>query len=479
MSKSTRTPQTVIAAVQDDTGFRAVSLHKQNDGIEIQWARHAGNEGTTWESFAAECGLKQEGPAAVAVGLDATAVAFYKISAPHVGREETDAVVRMQAESLLPLPPSQIEVAWRTQPSTNGTVDITIAAARRDSLRRFAQETRCFGPQTILPACEGTARTWHDLFSERERQALIISISTRNTQISVVKRGAVANAAVLDTGMDDLAAVANEEPASPQAAALIERFAQDVRAVLESFEWSESTSWPMLVLSDGSDGIGNIVAALNAVGLNVRASVPKPQALGTLTGLEPGDLYAYRAPVGLGLMLLDGQAEKLDLFARMNEAEKEEKAKSAWQSTTLAAIAALVMLVVLLATWCVGDVISERRLSALVAQPAFEQARERQTLLKTVARHRPDLLGLLTDIHEGEHDGIILDTLNFKKGQMITLMGRADNMEQMWKFQAGLLERKGIKDVNITNSAKDAKTKKIKFTMAFHYKTFTKKEAVL
>jgi hypothetical protein len=289
----------------------------------------------------------------------------------------------------------------------------------------------------------------------------------------------VVNAAVLDVGMDDLAIVDADAAGSPRATEVIERFAQDIHSVLEAFQWSPSVTWPMLMLSDGSERFTRIVAALNSAGLEVRASIPKPQTLGMPVGLNPGDLYAYRAPVGLGLMLLDGPTETLDLLARMSEAEQDKKAKSAWHSTRLAALAAVVMLAALIATWCAGDLLSERRLSALVAQPEFEQARERQTLLKTVARHRPDLLGLLTEINAGENNGIVLDTLHFKKGQAVTLMGRADNMEQMWKFQEDLLTRKGIKDVNISNNAQDAKTKKIKFTMVFHYKNFTKKEAVL
>lgn len=483
MSKSAKTPNSAIAVVRDDTGFRAVALHKQNDSVEIQWARHRATEGTTWDAFAVECGLAAEvgrrggGPhPAVAAGLDPSAVAFYRINAPNVGREETDAIVRMQAESLLPLPTSQIEVAWRTMPSSNGNVDVTIAATRRDYLRRFAADARPFRPQTILPACEGTARTWHDLFSERERQAVIISIGVRNTQVCVAMNGYVANAAVLDVGMDDLAVVKDESAASAEATEVIERFAQDVRSVLESFRWSQSASWPMLVLSDGSDRFDRVVAALNTAGLDVKASRPKPQTLGMPVGLDARDCYEYRAPLGLALMLLDGPAETLDLFTRMNEAEEEEKAKSAWYSTTLAGIIAALMLIVLIATWCGGDVISERRLTALVNQPAFEQARERQILLKMVARHRPDLLGLLTEVNAGENKGIVLDALHFKKGQTVTLMGRADNMEQMWKFQENLLGRKGIKDVNITNNTQDAKTKKIKFTMVFHYKNFTRKD---
>ncbi len=482
MSKNAKTSRSVIAVVREDAMFKAVALRQQNDDAEVHWARQMPADGQTWEAFASECGLaagKHRGDTTVVLGLDPATVAFYRINAPNVGQDEIAAIVQMQAESLLPLPPSQIEVAWRTSPSTNGTVDVTIAAARSDALHRLAGEASAFRPQAILPACEGTARTWHELFSERERQALVVSIGAHNTQVCHVSHGYVTNAAVLDVGMDNLAIVAAESVESSEGAKVIERFVQDMRAVLESFAWTGSPAWPMLVLSDGSDDIAQVVEALNQAGLNAKASVPRAEVLGMPTGLEAQGFYEYRVPLGLALMALDGATETLDLFERMTEVEHEKKAKSAWYSTTLAAILVILMLVVFIATWCAVDVISERRLGELVSQPQFEEARQRQILLKTVARHRPDLLALLTDINEGQNDGVVLDSLHFKKGQTVSVVGRAGNTDQMWKFQENLRQRKGIKNVLISNSAKDAKTKKIKFTMVFHYKSFTKKDAVL
>ena len=52
-------------------------------------------------------------------------------------------------------------------------------------------------------------------------------------------------------------------------------------------------------------------------------------------------------------------------------------------------------------------------------------------------------------------------------------------MDQMYKFQDGLRGQKGIAEVEIPNATRDPKTKKIKFTMTFHYKNYTKKDAVL
>jgi hypothetical protein len=74
-------------------------------------------------------------------------------------------IVRMQTESLLPLPADQIEVAWRSSPGTNGNVEISIAAARREYLQKFSGSVRDFRPGHILLSCE-MAKTQR-LFSER------------------------------------------------------------------------------------------------------------------------------------------------------------------------------------------------------------------------------------------------------------------------------------------------------------------------
>jgi Tfp pilus assembly protein PilN len=117
----------------------------------------------------------------------------------------------------------------------------------------------------------------------------------------------------------------------------------------------------------------------------------------------------------------------------------------------------------------------------LAARPDFEAERQRQTMLKTVARHRPDMLQLLADINTGPNDGIVLDSLHFKKGTTMTITGQAGSMEQLWKFEANLRgqKSKGFETVNIANQAADPKTKKIKFTITFNYKGFSKKDAVL
>jgi hypothetical protein len=487
MNKGSKTSRSVIAAVKDDTQFKAVELRAQDGTIEILWAKAVPGDDSTWSDLAVECGLAAKDHAqarslrkdvTAVVGLDSTAVAFYKISAPAVSEEETAAIVRMQIESLLPLPPEQIEVAWRTSPSIDGKVDVTIAAARCDHLERFLDGIRDLRPRHVLLACEGTAHAWRSLFAESERQAALLSIGERNTQICLVRAGRVVHAAVLDMGMNDLAST-DEDADPPETLEATERFALDVRTILDSFGWEVSARWPIFVLSDGSEAIDRVVASLNAAGLLARTSLPGAGELKMPPDFELSDVYRYRTPLGLALLAMEEPAERLDLFKGLLGDQPQVVAMRARYSIVIAAAVAVFMLIALIATSYAVDKSRDSHYKKLLAQTDLGQARQRQELLKTVAQHRPDVLQLLTDINSGQNNGIVLDSFQFKKGQPVSLVGQADNQEQLWSFQKNLRGHKGIENAEISNVSQDTKTKKVRFTITFHYKGYTKKNAVL
>jgi len=502
MSKGEKTPHVVIAAAKDDARFKAVEVRKQDGVFEVLWAKSLPAD-QTWTALAAACGfptgrdVRDKTPrrhVASVVGLDSTGVAFYRVTAPAVEPHEMASIVRMQTESLLPLPADQIEVAWRSLPGTNGNVEISIAAARREHLQKFSGSVRDFRPSHILLSCEGLAKAWQYLFSERQSRALLINLSVENTQVCAVQNGLVTQAAVLATAMTDLedcglesqleAAPPNQASEGPPPSALrppkvMEQFVQDLRTVLGSFGWDESENWPILVLSDGSATVGRIVESLNAAGLPVKASVPEPRHLKLPAGLTMEDIYHYRTPLGLSLIALEKPGGTLNLFERIAEQEEQEKRSSAWRSVILAGAVAAAVLIVLLATVYLTDVAAATRWTEVVNRPEFEAARQHQALLKAVARYRPDMLELLATISAGKSDGIVLDTLHFKKGQTVTITGTAGNTEQMWAYEKGLREQKDLTNVTIMNPTQDSKTKKIKFTITFGYKSFSRKDAVL
>ena len=487
MSEGAKTLHTAIAAARDDTDFKAVKLRKAGGRMEVLWTQRMPEDDGSWGTFTTQCGFSGEIGAqkkardkhtASVVGLDSTAVAFYRLTTPAVAKEETEAIVRMQAESVLPLQPEQIAVAWRTMPSTNGEVDITLAAARKDHLFAFARSIRNFGSPDVYLSCEGAVKAWQRLFTEVESEAVLISVGRRDTQVCLIRSGLVAHAAVFPTGLQDLTAT-DEQGVVSEPTELVERFTQDARSAIESFHGDESLGLPIFVLSDGSEEIDRVIASLHAAGVAAKPSLPKSQALKLPADCQGRDVYEYRVPLGLAIMALESPSQALDLFVDMNEQEQARKVRSAQRSVKLAAVLAVVMLVALVAAAYVVDVASEKRLSSLVNQPQFKKIREQEELLKTVARHRPDPLALLQEINSGEAGGIVLDSFHFKKGQRVTLMGRADNEERMWAFQKHLRGRKGMEDVEISTAIPDSKTKKIKFTINFHYRQFTKKAAVL
>jgi len=183
--------------------------------------------------------------------------------------------------------------------------------------------------------------------------------------------------------------------------------------------------------------------------------------------------------LGLSLIALERPLAALNLFERIAAQEEQEKMTSAWRSVFVAGAVAAAALVALFVTVYLTDVAGARRWTALVARPDFEAARQHQALLKTVARYRPDMLELLTCINAGKNDGIVLDNLHFKKGQTVLIVGQAGNTEQMWAFEKNLRTQKDISAVAIVNPTQDSKTRKVKFTITFSYKGFSRKDAVL
>jgi len=482
MSKGEKTPHSVIAAAKEDARFKGVEVRRQDGHVEVLWARSLPAEKQTWSGFAVECGVASNADngdktarrhSPTVVGLDSTGVAFYRISAPSVDQHETGAIVKMQAESLLPLPPDQIEVAWRAGPTNNGNMDVTVAAARKEHLHKFAAGVKDFRPRNILLSCEGTVKAWQSLFSDREPQALLVNVASENTQVYLVQNGLVTRAGVLDMGLSALA------PASGTSPGVMDRFSHDLRILLTSFGWDGTGPWPLFVLSDGGEAMQRVVDQLNAAGVPAKASVPSLGGLKLPAGFGAKEAYEYRTSLGLALIALERSTGTLNLFDRVLQEQEQEKAASAWRSVALTGVAAAAMLIVLLVTVYLADAASAKRWDALVKQPEFLASVQQQSLIKTVARHRPDMLELLTLVNAGQNDGVVLDTFQFKKGQPVSVTGQADNMEQMWKFQANLREQKDLKGAEIMNASPDSKTKKIKFTITFQYKEFTKKESAL
>lgn len=475
-----KTLHSVIAIAQEEGKFKAIKLQRHGGATNVLWTKSSEDGTADWKAFAAKCGLSAEPMAhrspdsdrAVVVGYNSAGVAFYRITVPAVGEEETASIVKLQAETRLPLPVEQMEMAWRADQVRNGQVGFIVAAARKKPLEDFVENVRNFEPTKISLDCEGVTKAWKEFFCGNEKLAVVVSMAGQNTQVCLVENGRLCNAMLLDVGMEDL--TAEDETEQLQTS---ERFIQDMISVLELFGYSDQSELPVFMLSDGNSAHMNLVSSLNSAGLDAQIALPDIKELRTPSEVGIEDIYEYRVAIGLGMMAFETSKNELNIFEHIYKPTlKKEKVYWVYSPKIAGGIAAA-MLVLFITVYCVVGIASpvaiEKHLKASASDSDLNSLMQRQKLIKSVAQQRPDLLELLGQINASGERGIKLESFHFKKGQPVTITGEAPGNEQLYKFEKNLQDRKNIKSVKM-NPSRDAKTKKIKFTITFHYRNFTK-----
>lgn len=480
--KDTKAASTIVAIAEQGDRLKAVCLGRHGSAFELLWTKSSDVGSTNWRSFAADCGLSTgqmpEQDAAgerIIAGFDSAAVVFYRIDVPAAKKPEVDAMVRLQAEARLPLPAEQIEMTWQRAPAMNGQVSVTVAAARTEQLGRFVESVRGIEPAQILLDCEGLLYAWREVCAGGDEVSVIASVGPRSTQLCLVENNRLANAAKIDMGTEDFSRPDDADEQSE----IAERFAQDIGAVLELFGFADPQQAPIYVFSDGSRILQQLIESLNSTRLNVKAALPEEARLRTSTPLGLEGIYEYRVPIGLALMGLAADAEHLNIFERLYT-RPVTKAKTHWlHSPRIVSALSVAVFALLIIVLYFADVTGEKHLSGLRAGSDIVLYRQRRRLLKMVALQRPDMLDLLQKVNGGEGDGIQLNSLDFKKGRLVNIIGQSDSPEQIYKFQKSLLDKKGITEVKVQNQSMDKESKKIKFTMTFHYRNFTKRKAAI
>jgi len=509
--------QSTVAIASVDGAFWGVELRRQGAGYEVLWARNSSEATKSWESFGSECGVPippvegdEENRRKVVLGYDGASVAFYRMSMPAVSGDELDAIVRMQAETRLPLPSDKMEMVWRKGPTSNGQILVAMAAARRDQLTDFVGRIRSLQPSEILLDSEAVVRAWQVLFGANQRTALVLNVLKDSTQASLVEDGRLSNAAVLDVGMNQFAAWTVLDETVIEA----ERFVQDMWSIIGLFGCKDGQTLPIIVLSDGSTGYETVAECLRQGGLN--AAVAQPVE-GLLTGqpkLSPEEVYAFRVALGLSLIALDRRDAGFNIFERVYQPTPPKKKQPLLLSMKVTGAAAAVMLAAFLVVAYVVDLRSPaavtERMETVAGDTKVDDLQRRQEVLKQVAQLRPDVLEMMTEINASGPRGVVLDSISYKRGSPVTVTGQAQNNDQIYEFQKNLLARKVFTGVEIQSTSTVRSTTaaqgsaqqggpqgqtpapgpgggdgradaggrgggQIKFTMAMNYKNFGKK----
>ena len=486
------TRRSAIAVAQQEDNLQAVELRKQTGGFELLWTKSTKAPLAKLANFAADCGMavRQTGDAysskakaetasgkTIVVGFDSAGIALSRITVPAAGKEQISAMVRLQAEARLPLPPDQMEIAWRMGQVQDGNAPVTMAIAKRQLLQEFVKNVRAIEPEKILLNYEAIVRTWSRFFSGDQSNAVIVSMGARKTQVCLVENRKLTNAVALDMGIEDFSQAADSFLRDMGS----DRFIQDMRSVLELFGHPAPTELPICVLSDGSEAIDSIVSCLGSEGFNAVSALPDTERI-TAQGESAADqIYQFRVPIGLALMVLEAEAESLNIFDSLYNPAKEREKIRWFHSPKITGAIAAAMLIVLVSVFYALDAAELKTIQKQLKQTRSEANQnslmQRQELIRIVAQQRPDILHLLSEINTGDNRGIEVTGFDFKKSRPISISGQAQGSDQLYKFQRTLLARKGIKDVVIQNASPDTKTKKLKFTITFHYKNFTEKKS--
>ena len=117
--------KTIRAIIKKPQEFKAVQMRPSGTGYEL--LTHCDNEADLPPADS------------TIIGFDSSRAAFYRIMVPPVREDQMPSLVRMQAETLLPLPLEQMEMAWRQGAEKEGKSAVTITAARSIQMEKFFQ----------------------------------------------------------------------------------------------------------------------------------------------------------------------------------------------------------------------------------------------------------------------------------------------------------------------------------------------------
>ena len=460
MNDSYKNPETdkVIASVSVSTdGYMAVALKRgKSGGFEVIRKESGRLDGLrefldgAWRQFDE-----------VVFCASSTAVAFYRIDIPNVPYDRIDSIVKIQSERLLPLPSEHVRLTWRAGELVDGQIPVTIAAAKRTLLEKTIQDANISEVSNVLLDCEGTVRTWYELFGDGGAKSIIIKMDSDQSRILLCENGQLSHSAIIDVGLSDLS---GPEKFNDNAGL----FTHDLRNAIEMFGIDVNDPEVFLLSQPGRDQ-QRLLSYLGENGINGYSARFDSQRL----PIAEADIYEYFAVLGTAMMALDSDGNWLELFDGLYTSPRSSTASSGMSLKQQVVFAAASLVVFLLVCFAM-DRLSLSRLDELMSAEHGDSKVtaagliEQQNLRKMVAAERVDVIALLTKINKCCDGGMMLDSFSYRrKDAKVSVSGMAGSWDQLYKLEKALKSQKGIVNVKIPNpsSSKD----KVNYTINFNY----------
>lgn len=441
--------------------FGAVKLRKHSGRWEILWEKNSDRDQVVWEEFLGQ--VSSEAPGKVVIGFDSRAVSFHRIPIPPVEKEQLEAIVKMQAEALLPLPLEAMRLGWRVGNNAQGGRSCTIAAARRAGLEEFASSARACNVSRIYLDGEAVVKVWRELLGGTDEKSVVIRIGSSKTTVLLAEGGRLSHGAALDVGQKDLSETTGGE--------IKDLFVHDVQNVLEMFGVNADEGVKIFVLSSDTVSYQDLILHLKDSSIAAELAKPSVGLLRESSEVREGDVYENLEAIGTAMLALDSDGGAIDLFDDLRVRSEPDSASAALKVLKRASLMSLVMLILFFVVSYIVDKASLARLSGEQVSILVEQ----QKLRELIVRQRPDVISLLSMISQSLPEGMIVDSFQFEKGRPVTLSSNGPSYEKVYEFQSALEKQKNITDVEIQKAVFDDKKKQVSFKMAFHYGRFTRK----
>lgn len=481
--------KTITAITTHNNHYHAVTLQRRVHAYElVRCDRQAMNQ-TTWRAFGLSATghdpeLSETPPNLnLAAGFDSTHTGFYQISVPHMDSTELESAVTMQAETLLPLPMSQMDYAWCTTDSPNGQLHVSIAAARRDLLETFARETRELKPTKIVLDAEAVARAAATLFDIPAPTAVIIYIDQKHAHICRLQNNLLLQAASSEIGL--IALAEENEPLNHHAA---EQLAQDIFHALKKFSSPTDQSAPELfLLTDDRPLLQAVIAYLNHTELTLKPLCPNPSHFTDHSGDAPPSAISDQTiidnliPLGVALAGLEEKPSRLNLFKRISQPEPKKPSRLKIPSILTSAILLVTLTIGYVTLSYATDRVELNQINTYLEQNAdvdITQWHQEQDVKNEIIATRPQILELYQAIFECNPSDIELDSIHTIINHPVTITGHTQNRGKLDEFHKNINDLTLSSNVPLPEFTMDAKNKKlINFTITFNYgKTFTAKK---
>jgi hypothetical protein len=362
---------------------------------------------------------------------------------------------------------------WKTIHCTDSERLVSVAAMRKNS--PAVRETSLLEPDHIVLEADALVQMWRwGCGVEATSNAILMSCGEHHTVLCCVLDHHLIHVSILDLGPADMVPTDTVfEAMSTLESGPVDQFVQALQDAIQGYQKDCPDCHTLTFISDGSESLEPISQTLEKAGLDVHVVTPSEAAFCGRVPYTVADLYAWRVPIGLALCALNESPAHYELFKDL--CGSQEKKQTSSVRPVLSWVAACAAICLMTWTLYAVDVKRHAKLTELTSAPEVAQFQKERAYQKLVARQRANLLELIDVVTSKEHKGVVIDTFVYKRGQPLKIAGRADKSEPWYDYDKAMTNLNGVTQPRRDNPVPDEKTKKVKFGMSFHYKTYTQK----